>query len=68
MTKRTGRLGKRKRRNGACGTLAGVLRQLVAGITAMRTHLLEWVHTLDVRGLSTAEAEARAGPKGVRVR
>jgi hypothetical protein len=36
-------------------------------MTATRTHLLEWVHTLGVGVLQAvfrAEAEAMAGPKG----
>jgi transposase-like protein len=47
--------------------LAEALTPLVAGMTATRTHLLEWVHTLGVDALQavfTAEAEALAGPKG----
>ena len=36
-------------------------------MTATRTHLLEWVHAVGIGALQavfTAEAEARAGPKG----
>jgi putative transposase len=67
MTKRTGNAGATQARNGTGGTLAEALTPLIAGMTATRTHLLEWVHTLGVGALHavfTAEAEALAGPKG----
>ena len=44
-----------------------MLTPLIEGMSATRTHLLEWVHTLGVGALHavfTAEAEALAGPKG----
>jgi hypothetical protein len=47
--------------------LAEALTPLIAGMTATRMHLLEWRHTLGVGALQTAftaEAAARAGPKG----
>jgi hypothetical protein len=47
--------------------LSEALTLLIAGMTATRTHLLEWVHTLGVDALQavcTAEAEALASPKG----
>jgi hypothetical protein len=43
------------------GALAEAVMPLIAGMTATRTHLLEWVHTLGVGALQavfTAEAEA----------
>lgn len=67
MTKRTGNVGATQARNGTGGTLAEALTPLIAGMTATRSHLLEWVHTLGVgalRAVFTAEAEALAGPKG----
>jgi hypothetical protein len=66
MTKRTGNAGATQARNGTGGTLAEALTPLIAGMTATRTHLLEWVHTLGVGALHavfTAEAEALAGPR-----
>jgi putative transposase len=49
------------------GALAKALTPLIAGMTATRTHLLEWVLTLGVGALQPvfkAEAEALPGPKG----
>jgi len=68
MTKRTGKGRGTQAGNGAAGgARAEALTPLVAGMTATRTHLLEWVHTLGVDALQavcTAAAEALAGPKG----
>jgi putative transposase len=67
MTKRTGNAPATQAGNGTGRGLAEVLRPLIEGMTATRTHLLEWVHTLGVGALHavfTAEAEALAGPKG----
>ena len=67
MTKRTGNAEATQAGNGTGGALAEALTPLIAGMTATRTHLLEWVHTLGVGALQavfTAEAEALAGPKG----
>ena len=67
MTKRTGNAGATQAGNGTGGALAEALTPLIAGMTATRTHLLEWVHTLGVGALHAvfrAEAEALAGPKG----
>jgi transposase-like protein len=67
MTKRTGKAGATQAGNETGGALAEALTPLIAGMTATRTHLLEWVHTLGVDALQavfTAEAEALAGPKG----
>ena len=53
--------------NATGGALAEALTPLIAGMSATRTQLLEWVHTLGVGALHavfTAEAEALAGPKG----
>jgi len=51
MTKRTGNARGTQAGNGAGGALAEVLTPLIAGMTATRTHLLEWVHTLGVGAL-----------------
>jgi transposase-like protein len=69
MTKRTGNAPATQagNRTGGGGALAEALTPLIAGMTATRTHLLEWVHTLGVGALHAvfrAEAEALAGPKG----
>ena len=67
MTKRTGKGETTQAGNATGGALAEALTPLIAGMTATRTHLLEWVHTLGVGALQavfTAEAEALAGPKG----
>src|SRR5687768_14105774 len=40
---------------------------LIAGMTATRKHLLEWVHTVGIDALQTAftaEAESAGGPQG----
>ena len=65
MTKRTGKAGATQAGNPT--TLAAALTPLVEGLTATRTHLLEWVHMLGFEALQAvfrAEAEALAGPKG----
>ena len=67
MTRRTGNAAATQVGNGTGGALAEALTPLIAGMTATRTHLLEWVHTLGIGALQavfTAEAEALAGPKG----
>ena len=67
MTKRTGNAGATQAGSGTGGALAEVLTPLIAGMTATRTHLLEWVHALGIDALPAvfrAEAEALAGPKG----
>jgi len=67
MTKRTGNAGATQVGSGTGGALAEALTPLIAGMTATRTHLLEWVHTLGVGVLHAvfrAEPEALAGPKG----
>lgn len=67
MTKRTGNTGATQAGNGSSGALAQALTPRIAGMTATRTHLLEWVHTVGIDALQavfTAEAEALAGPKG----
>jgi len=67
MTKRTGNAQATQAGNATGGALAEALTPLIAGMTATRTHLLEWVHTLGIGALQTvfrAEAEALAGPKG----
>ena len=67
MTKRTGNAGATQAGNGRGEELAEALTPLIAGMSATRTQLLEWVHTLGVGALHavfTAEAEALAGPKG----
>ena len=67
MTKRTEKPGATQGGNEAGGALAEVLAPLVAGMTATRARLLEWVHALGVvalREVFAAEAEALAGPKG----
>jgi putative transposase len=67
MTKRTGNAPATQAGNGTGRGLAEVLTPLIEGMTATRTHLLEWVHTLGVGALHavfTAEAEALAAPKG----
>ena len=64
MTKRTGNAGATQARNGTGGTLAEALTPLIAGMTATRSHLLEWVHTVGTSALQavfTAEAEAVSG-------
>ena len=67
MTKRTGKAEATQAGNRTSGALAEALTPLIAGMTATRTHLLEWVHTLGIEALQAvfaAEAEALAGPKG----
>jgi putative transposase len=67
MTKRSGKAEATQAGNGTGGALAEALTPLIAGMTATRTHLLDWVHTLGIDALQAvfrAEAEALAGPKG----
>ena len=67
MTKRTGKREGTQEGNGTPRTLADALTPLIAGMTATRTHLLDWVQGLGVSALEAvfaAEAEALAGPKG----
>ena len=63
MTKRTGKTEATQAGNGTGGALAEALTPLIAGMTATRTHLLEWVHALGigaVHAVFRAEAEALA--------
>ena len=67
MTKRTEKLRTTQAGNGAGAVWAEVLAPLVAGMTATRASLLEWVHAhglLALQAVFKAEAEALAGPKG----
>jgi len=67
MTKRTEKLRGTQAGNGAGVVWAEVLAPLVAGMTATRASLLEWVHAhglLALQAVFKAEAEALAGPKG----
>lgn len=67
MTKRTGKAGGTQAGNGAGAALAEMLSPLVAGMTATRASLLEWVHAhglLALQEVFRAEAAALAGPKG----
>src|SRR5712691_908933 len=67
MTKRTGKKQGTQAGNGAGAGWAEVLAPLVAGMTATRASLLEWVHAhglVALQAVFKAEAEALAGPKG----
>ena len=67
MTKRTGKKQGTQAVNGAGAGWAEVLAPLVAGMTATRASLLEWVHAhglVALQAVFKAEAEALAGPKG----
>lgn len=67
MTKRTEKAPGRQAGSEAPGTLGDVLSPLIAGMTATRAHLLEWVQAQGMVALQevfAAEAEALAGPKG----
>lgn len=67
MRKRTAKRQGTQAGNGTCGALGEALAPLVAGMTATRTHLLEWVHAQGLVALQevfTTEAAALAGPKG----
>ena len=67
MTKRTGNAAATQAGNGTGEALAEALTPLIAGMTATRRHLLEWLHAVGIGALQavfTAEAEALAGPKG----
>ena len=67
MTKRAEKGPATQGGNGPAPGLATALAPLVAGMTATRGHLLDWVHGLGVGALQevfAAEAAALAGPKG----
>jgi hypothetical protein len=67
MTKRTGKKQGTQAGNGAGAGWADVLAPLLAGMTATRASLLEWVHAhglVALQAVFKAEAEALAGPKG----
>ena len=67
MTKRTGKKRGTQAGNGAGAGWAEVLAPLVAGMTATRASLLEWMHAhglVALQAVFKAEAEALAGPKG----
>jgi hypothetical protein len=51
MTKRTGNARATQAGNGTGGGLAEALTPLTAGMTATRTHLMEWMHTPGVVAL-----------------
>ena len=66
MTKRAETRGRTQGGREAGGALAESLTPLVAGMTATRTHLLEWVQAqglVALQAVFTAEAEALAGPR-----
>ena len=67
MTKRTEKVQGTQAGSTGADTLGEVLTPLIAGMTATREHLLEWVQAQGLVALQevfTAEAEALAGPKG----
>ncbi len=67
MTKRTAKAPGRQAGSEAPGPLGDVLTPLIAGMTATRAHLLEWVQAQGMVALQevfAAEADALAGPKG----
>ncbi|MBI1959286.1 MAG: transposase, partial [Candidatus Rokubacteria bacterium] len=67
MTKRTATRQGTQGANGAAGTLGDALTPLIAGMTATRAHLLEWMQAQGLVALQevfAAEAAAVAGPKG----
>ena len=67
MTKRTEKRAGAQAGNGDGARWAEVLAPLVAGMTATRASLLEWVHAhglVALQAVFKAEAEALAGPKG----
>jgi putative transposase len=67
MTKRTATTQGTQEANGAAGTLGDALTPLIAGMTATRAHLLEWMQAQGLVALQevfAAEAAAVAGPKG----
>jgi putative transposase len=67
MTKRTATTQGTQGANGAAGTLGDALTPLIAGMTATRAHLLEWMQAQGLVALQevfAAEAAAVAGPKG----
>ena len=67
MTKRTETTQGTQGANGAAGTLGDALTPLIAGMTATRAHVLEWMQAqglVALREVFAAEAAAVAGPKG----
>ena len=67
MTKKAEKTQGAQGEYGAPGTLGEALTPLIAGMTATRGHLLEWVQAQGLVALQevfAAEAEALAGPKG----
>jgi putative transposase len=67
MTKRTATPQGTQEGTGAAGTLGDALTPLIAGMTATRAHLLEWMQAQGLVALQevfAAEAAAVAGPKG----
>jgi putative transposase len=67
MTKRTATPPGTQGANGAAETLGDALTPLIAGMTATRAHLLEWMQAQGLVALQevfAAEAAAVAGPKG----
>ncbi|MEK7446487.1 MAG: IS256 family transposase [candidate division NC10 bacterium] len=67
MTKRTATTQGTQGANGAAGTLGDALTPLIAGMTATRAHVLEWMQAQGLVALQevfAAEAAAVAGPKG----
>ena len=67
MTKRTEKAQGTQAGNEATGALGEVLTPLIAGMTATRAHLLEWVQAQGMVALQevfATEAAALAGPKG----
>lgn len=67
MTKRTATPPGTQGANGAAETLGDALTPLIAGMTATRAHLLEWMQAQGLVALQevfAAEAAVVAGPKG----
>jgi putative transposase len=67
MTKRTATTQGTQGANGAAETLGDALTTLIAGMTATRAHLLEWMQAQGLVALQEVfaiEAAAVAGPKG----
>lgn len=67
MTKRTATPPGTQGANGAAETLGDALTPLIAGMTATRAHLLEWMQAQGLVALQevfATEAAAVAGPKG----
>jgi len=59
MTKRTGKTRGAQGENGGVGRLAEALTPLIARMTATRTHLLEWVHTVGIGALQAVFTRRR---------